>query len=307
VIIKCIFYIASMAKKLVNTQKTEIKKYTFKNGFPVEFEIVSLTTLYENNKAALIVPHRTSFYHILLFKDNVTSHNVDFKSLKINSGTLVFLNKDVVQQFSNTPAKGTAILFSEDFFARTDKDLQILKSSVLFNDLFEIATIDTTTADPSILQLFKALETEANKSFDGFQSDILHNYLSNLLLYSEREYRRTSFKQVAKSDELDFTLLFKDLVETHFRANRQVSFFIKKMNITEKRLNKATTKILGKTPKTVIDERVILECKRLLSYSSQSAKEIGYQLGFDEPTNFIKYFKKHTAITPFDFRNNFYK
>jgi AraC family transcriptional regulator, transcriptional activator of pobA len=295
-----------MSKKVVNT-KPEIKKYTFKNGFPVEFEIVSFATLYENNRAALIVPHRTSFYHILLFKDDVKSHNVDFRPLKIKSGALVFFNKDVVQQFNNNPAKGTAILFSADFFARTDKDLRALKGSVLFNDLFEIATIDTTTADPSILQLFKALEAEANKAFDGFQADILHNYLSNLLLYSEREYRRTSFRQVTKSDELDSTLQFKDLVEMHFRANRQVSFFIKKMNITEKRLNKATTKILGKTPKTVIDERVILECKRLLSYSSQSVKEIGYELGFDEPTNFIKYFKKHTAITPFEFRNNFKK
>lgn len=49
-------------------------------------------------------------------------------------------------QFNSNPAKGTAILFSEEFFARTSKDMRFLKSAVLFNDLFEIATIDTTTA-----------------------------------------------------------------------------------------------------------------------------------------------------------------
>lgn len=295
-----------MPRKKVHT-KPEVKKYTFKDGFPVEFEIVSLTSLYGNNKAALVTPHRTSFYHILLFKDNVRSHNVDFRALKINSGTLVFLNKDVVQQFDNTPAKGTAILFSEEFFARTDEDLRFLKSSVLFNDLFEIATIDTTTAEAPILQLLTALEKEAAKPFDAYQSYILHNYLENLLLYSEREFRRNSFKQASRSVELDIALLFKDLVETNFRTNRQVSFFTGKMNITEKRLNKATTNIFGKTPKNVIDERIVLESKRLLSYSSQNIKEIGYDLGFDEPTNFIKYFRKHTAITPFEFRNKFHK
>lgn len=77
------------------------------------------------------------------------------------------------------------------------------------------------------------------------------------------------------------------------------------MNVSEKRLNQATTKTMGKSPKTIIDERVLLEAKRLLIHTTLSVKEIGYNLGFEEPTNFIKYFRKHTQKTPIVFRERY--
>ena len=46
----------------------------------------------------------------------------------------------------------------------------------------------------------------------------------------------------------------------------------------------------------------MLEAKRILAHTTESVKEIGYDLGFDEPTNFIKYFKKHSKFTPTEFR-----
>ena len=60
--------------------------------------------------------------------------------------------------------------------------------------------------------------------------------------------------------------------------------------------------MFGKSPKEMIDDRVVLEAKRLLLYSDSSVKEISHELGFDEPTNFIKYFRKHVAQTPNTFR-----
>ena len=80
--------------------------------------------------------------------------------------------------------------------------------------------------------------------------------------------------------------------------------YCEKLFVTEKRLNKATTQILGKTPKQMIDERLLLEAKRLLVHETHTIKEIAYELGFDEPTNFIKYFRKHTQKSPTEFREN---
>jgi AraC-like DNA-binding protein len=78
------------------------------------------------------------------------------------------------------------------------------------------------------------------------------------------------------------------------------------MSVSEKKLNKATNQVLGKSPKEIIDERVVLEAKRLLVHTSKSIKEVGFELGFDEPTNFIKYFKKHVGRTPIEFKGSFY-
>ncbi|MCD8186501.1 MAG: helix-turn-helix domain-containing protein [Rikenellaceae bacterium] len=76
------------------------------------------------------------------------------------------------------------------------------------------------------------------------------------------------------------------------------------LGVNEKTLSKEVKALTGKTPKVYIDSRIILEAKRLLSYSNLSAKMIGFELGFDEPTNFTKYFRKHTGTTPARFRDS---
>lgn len=129
--------------------------------------------------------------------------------------------------------------------------------------------------------------------------------MHNFLLLSERERRKQDFTEVKKGADLDYVMLFKDLLETNYRKLKQVSNYAKRINVTEKRLNQATSKILDKSPKQVIDERVMLEAKRLLAHTNESVKEIGFDLGFDEPTNFIKYFRKHSHSTPAKFREQF--
>jgi AraC-like DNA-binding protein len=99
-------------------------------------------------------------------------------------------------------------------------------------------------------------------------------------------------------------ILFRDLLEAHYKDQKQVSYYAAQLLITEKRLNQATTKVLDKTPKEIIDDRIMLEAKRLLAHTSENIKEVGYALGFEEPTNFIKYFKKHASTTPTEFREN---
>ncbi|MCZ8229337.1 MAG: helix-turn-helix domain-containing protein [Flavobacterium sp.] len=64
------------------------------------------------------------------------------------------------------------------------------------------------------------------------------------------------------------------------------------MCLSEKRLGQATAKVLGKSPKEIINDRVLLEIKRLLVHSNLSIKEIGQELGFDDPAYFVRYFKK---------------
>ena len=63
---------------------------------------------------------------------------------------------------------------------------------------------------------------------------------------------------------------------------------------------------MNKPVKTYINDSLILEIKRLLMNTSLSIKEISYKTGFEDPTNFVKYFKKYTELTPIDFRKRFW-
>ncbi|RFS18642.1 helix-turn-helix domain-containing protein [Emticicia sp. C21] len=270
------------------------------------FEIVSLKELYIKAKGSLTTPHRANFYHILWFQHCNLTHLVDFNPVSVKHNSVLFLNKDTVQIFDNTEAiDGKAILFTDDFFCQSADDLKFLRSTVLFNDLFSVSHIEITSGS-SLTEIFALIEREWQQTKDNYQAEILQNYLHNFLLLAERERRKQNFIEIKKGADLDYVLLFKDLLENQFKTNRQVSQYASQISITEKRLNQATSKVLGKSPKEMIDERVLLEAKRLLTHTTESIKEIGFSLGFDEPTNFIKYFRKHQKVTPVEFRERIF-
>jgi hypothetical protein len=100
---------------------------------------------------------------------------------------------------------------------------------------------------------------------DNFQAGILQNLLHNFLLHSERERRKQNFTKIKKGADLDFVMLFKDLIETGYKNQKHVNYYAKEIIITEKRLNQATTKVLCKSPKQLIDDRIMLEAKRILA------------------------------------------
>jgi AraC family transcriptional regulator, transcriptional activator of pobA len=282
---------------------TNIIKYDFKAGLPQEFEIVDIAELYKDFKDTLTITHRTGFYNIIWFEQGSPTHLVDFNPIKIKPNTLLFLNKDTVQRFDNkTKFSGKVILFTDSFFCKTETDTKFLRNSILFNDLFSVSQIQIQKQSKVFADLLQQMTDELQNIKDNSQADILKNLLHNFLLHAERERRKQNFTEIKKGEDLDYVMLFKDILETGYKNQKQVNYYAKQIISTEKRLNQATTKVLGKSPKEIIDDRIMLEAKRILAHTTESVKEIGYNLGFEEPTNFIKYFKKHSQFTPTEFR-----
>ena len=285
---------------------TNIQKYDFKEGLPQEFEVIDLEHLFAEFSEELTHSHRANFYQLIWFKDGFSTHTVDFNPIQTRPNTLLFVNKNSVQRFdSKAKVTGKLLLFTDDFFCKTDSDTRFLRGSILFNDLLSISVIRIKDDSTTFSSIFHQIEEEFGKAKDFYQSDILRNLLENLLLLSEREHRKQDFTELKKDANLEYVLLYKDLVDKHYITQKQVSFYCQKMHLTSKRLNQATSKVFGKTPKELIDERILLEAKRILSHTTDSVKEVGFSLGFDEPTNFIKYFRKHTHKTPIEFREEF--
>ena len=285
---------------------TEIQKYSFKEGLPQEFEILDFKFLCNEFKKEISQPHRTGFYQIIWFKEGLTTHLVDFNLIKTKPNTLLFVGKDSVQRFDDIEGlNGKVILFTDNFFCKTEKDTTFLKSTILFNDLLSISQINISKSISTFLNVLNQIEIELENTTDHYQSDIVHNNLRNFLLYSERERRKQDFIEIKPDANLDYALVLKRLLDANYVQHKKVSFYCKQMNVTSKRLNQATSKIFGKTPKEIIDDRVLLATKRLLVHTNESVKEIAFSIGFEESTNFVKYFKKHTNKTPVEFRSEF--
>jgi len=122
----------------------KIKKLKFKQNEKLQIEVVPLDSLTKSNKAHLITPHRTNFYHIFLFENCQPIHYVDFEQIKIQPYTLLFIDKDRVHQFDQLlNYEGQVLIFTDDFFI----DTKFLRSSILFNDLPNQATITLSQQD----------------------------------------------------------------------------------------------------------------------------------------------------------------
>lgn len=282
-----------------------INKYLFKSGLKHELELVDIADLYTSAKQIITLPHRVGFYVILFIESGSGIHFVDFNPVELKPDTVLFLHKDIVQQFGRASnLQGKAILFTDTFFSGTEQDMKFLGSTLLFNSLIEVTQFQDTDEAKFFIAIFNEMKEELKNAKDASQKQILKNLLHNLLLLSERKIKNNQFNSLS-SIELDYVILFKNYLENNFSQKRNVSFYTEKILLTEKRLNQATKKILGKTPKEIIDDRILLEAKRLLVNSSINIKEIAFALGFEEPTYFAQYFKKHTLITPAEFREKY--
>ena len=231
---------------------------------------------------------------------------VDFKPITITPDTILFLGKDTVQRFgANSHFEANAILFTDSFFCKTEHDAKFLRSSILFSDLLSVTQINLYENASQFTDLFRLMKTEAEHDKDMSQDAILKNLLHSFLLLSERERQKQDFIEIKKGADLEHVLLFKDLLDTNYRTLKKVSEYADRMSITEKQLNHATSRILDRSPKQMINERVVLEAKRLLAHTHKSVKEISFSLGFEEPTNFTKYFRKQTHLSPVEFREQY--
>ncbi|MCS4238586.1 AraC family transcriptional activator of pobA [Myroides gitamensis] len=274
----------------------EIKTYAF-NPLPVEIEVKDLAFI---RQVPHIVgqPHKAQFYQIIWVKTGSLTCYIDFEPITIDANQLLIIAAGQICEFDVTSTyTGQLVLFTSSFFTRTEEDANFLHTAEI---LSLVSTNKIVSVSACIIEhLFVLLEKELANKTDSFQLAIAQNYLRIVLLEAER--------QVKPAPTLTTNTITQDFykaIETYFKENRNINYYAELLGVSEKKLTQEVKHSTGLTPKVCLDARVILEAKRLLSYSVLSSKELSFTLGFDEPTNFIKYFRKHTNLTPQAFRDN---
>ena len=130
---------------------------------------------------------------------------------------------------------------------------------------------------------------------------MLRTLLKLLLLKAER-VKQTLIPKENNSEWVNQFSQFRFLLSDRFSRTRNANDYAKMMGISYNHLNKIVKAVTGNTAKSFIDQFIILESKRQLAVSDISVKELTYLMGFDEPTNFVKYFKRHNQLSPAQFK-----
>jgi AraC-like DNA-binding protein len=285
----------------------KISQYDFKPGVPLGIEVVELKQLRESLSHMLRVPHRVNFYDIIWIQGGTPVFVVDFNRIEIKKSTIIFINKSHVQYYEKfNDCEGYIMPFTETFLCRSAIETNFLNNSLLFNNPVKAPFIELEAEDQFISDLFHAIIQELNGEPDDTKYYLLQSLLFAFLLKCERKYLKTGLEEIHDRAEWNTAIQFRNLIDQHFSQDRSVAFYASQLNISEKSLLRSTNSVFGKSPKEVIHERLLIEAKRLLLHSNSKTKERAFTLGFDEPTNFVKYFKKYTQKTPLEFRDTFF-
>lgn len=284
--------------------KKKLETYPFLFTFN-KHQFINTTTIKERLSRKphnLHLPHRTEFYVILLFTEGSGKHMVDFNHFEAKKGHLLLVSQSQVHAFNpNESYDGRALIFTESFFCRSERDKAYFKNSLLFNDIYQ-PYFNTEQEYEELKSIFIKIYDELQKPVDNFQGELLHNLLYRIFLISERQWAKTHLITTASVKNQQLITRFRQLVEQNYKVQREVNFYAKELSVSVRTLQKATELLLGKTPKQWINNRIILEIKRILAYGSLSIKEIAIKFNYEEPTNFAKFFKEKTGLTPSELR-----
>lgn len=268
-----------------------------------DFELIDLSELFgrldqiENHNPTL--PHRISFFALLLVTQGTGTHQIDLKEYELSKGTVLRIAKGQVHSFQKKPKyKGFLMVFTEEYvlnyFSKSSINLishfyNYHVSSPLSNNL-----VETTTFLHQINEELGSINRFA-------QNNIISAYLELFLLRLERLSSTGQFAS-SNSNQYSTFLQFKNLVERSFKQTRNVKDYAVQLLISTKHLNQVVKKFTLNTAKKFIDDFVFLEAKREIVSTNKSFKEIAFDIGFDEVTNFTKFFKKNLNSTPKEFR-----
>lgn len=143
-----------------------------------------------------------------------------------------------------------------------------------------------------------------NEKNNCFREQIFKNYIQSFLL-DIYDKTRTLFKiekseKIGRQEELFIKFIY--LVYKYSPIEREVSFYAENLCITPRYLSSIVQNIAGKTAKQIIDKHTIQGIKVMLKSTGKTMQNISYELKFPDQSFFARYFKKHTGMSPQDYR-----
>ncbi|MCP1996843.1 AraC family transcriptional regulator [Flavobacterium sp. HSC-61S13] len=244
-----------------------------------------------------------SDYTVFLIKDGKGTFYADSNSFPFSGPVLLFA----------TPMQGLSIAsegelefftlqFHSDFYCIETHREEVACNGLLFNSIY----IDPTVRISSIeWGVFEQLITQMQQEIRAVESTeiVLRAYLQLILAKSSSikiklEQRESLYRM--KDEKME---RFRDLLNQHFLRLHRPMDYANLLDISANLLTKKAVKYFGKSPSQLIQERLILEAKKKLHLTTSSIKEIAFQMEFSDQYYFSRFFKKHTLVSPQEFRN----
>lgn len=236
--------------------------------------------------------HRHNFYELLYFTyvGNESTHSIDFIESQIRTDCIYLIKPGQVYRMDLSLQKGYLIAVKAEYF-------NIIHPH--FEHYLYFTLPDKIEMNPSDLEKVEQIIRLAYDELSEKQrAELITAYINTLTTYCA-----LSFKDNVKKSAIDNRVLdLLSLIDINFISEREISFYTDKISLSEKRLGILTKEALGLTVKQLIQKRLLLEAKRLISYGNLPFKSIAFQLGFADASYFSRFFKTYSGQTPEQFK-----
>lgn len=282
--------------------KEELPVYGIKN-----FQLLDNNDVYYANHLNLHVkthhftefPHKHDFYLTVLITHGSGIHEVDFEIYNVVAGTLFILQPGQMHYWNfSEDIEGyvffhNAHFFDEGYLTTSIKDFEFF-ASLQNPPVVHLKELALHSIGSNMKELVEEYSSE--QSYKSSKIRALMN-----LVYIEVARNYTPLFSIASQTYLKKVREFEELIELNFKRMKFARDYASQLNITEKHLNRIVKNCLNKTSTAMIQDRVLLEAKRMLMHSKMNITEISSELGFNESSYFIRFFKQKTGNTPLEF------
>ena len=273
-----------------------------KKGQNKGFEIISLKNFFESVDESFIkTSYRTSFYNLIFVTGGKGIHEIDFLEYTIKAGELLIISRNRVHRYSEFHnLEGYLIMFTEGFLCKflsnqTSEVKELFKLSYL-NPHVNCLDLYISTLTP----LLKVMHDMYQNSYEFVDNKVIasaFNTFVQILLNSPLGESTSKYKKN------EIFVQFTELVEKNINSVKSVKEYADMMHVSKKTVNLMTRKAIDMSAKQYIIQQLILKIRLKLSFEQKSINEVAYALGFTEPSNMTRFFKKNTKVSPSEFRD----
>ena len=242
-------------------------------------------------------PHRKTVYDLLFLTNGKSIRSKGLNQYRFHKYQFFFLPALQITAHENMSedVRGYFIHFYPEFFSQTRQFLQSY-SFLQFNTP-PIVTIPEQDVEPVLNILERLIDLYENNYHKEY--NLIEWYL--MALFTEANRYVEKVEPLPKNTAAALTQLYKDKLTQHIYTHHSVKEYAQMLHVSPNHLNKCIRKTLHKTAQSLLNEMLIMEAKSLLKYSDLSISEIAEKLTGSNPSNFSRFFKKQTGITPSDY------
>lgn len=233
---------------------------------------------------------------------------VDFNFYTTQQPTLFFISPNQHLDIESFGIEsGYFVFYNRDFYCIQIHDEEVACDGILFNNIHNIPSIELVKEQAVFVDyLFSQMEDEFTLN-DTSLEEMIRTYLKQLLIKATRLWKKQHLgKEVQQqNNDLDFFRKFTILVDAHYKEKHTVADYADLLFMASKTITHKFKRLNLPQPNEIIKNRIVLEAKRLLVHTTMTAKEIAYDLGYEDPAYFSRLFMVKTGESPSAFRTKY--